>query len=180
MKTDARVIYTKRVLREALFDSLKTKSINHVRVKEICDKAGLNRATFYKHYRDCYDMIEQLQKELLDEFEQVFISNEKFGKKLSGDILTLLEKYSDLNEAAVNGKVADGLKNNMIMIARKYCIDEWRAAMPKASEEEVELLFTAVCAFLFQVAICESSMHDKEQTVNFVHLMLWECMKTYV
>ena len=180
MKTDARVIYTKRVLREALFDSLKTKSINHVRVKEICDKAGLNRATFYKHYRDCYDMIEQLQKELLDEFEQVFISNEKFGKKLSGDILTLLEKYSDLNEAAVNGKVADGLKNNMIDIARSYCMETWRAAMPKASEEEVELLFTAVCAFLFQVAICESSMHDKEQTVNFVHLMLWECMKTYV
>ena len=181
MKTDARVRYTRKVLRDALFDSLKTKSINQVTVKEVCEKAELNRATFYKHYRDCYDLIEQLQKEQLDEFEKIFVKNkEKIGTDLARDILNLLDKYSDLNEATVKGKVADEMKNSMIDIAREQSLEAWKRYMPKASDEEVEMLFTSVCAAIFQIAVCESGMHDKELIIEFVHSVISNSMRPYV
>ena len=81
MKTDARVRYTKKVIRDSLFEILNHKSINNVTVKEVCERAELNRATFYKHYRDCYDLINQLEEEQLEEFRELFRKNEKFGRQ---------------------------------------------------------------------------------------------------
>lgn len=52
MKTDARVRYTRMRIREAFFECLEKKPINKITVKEICDIAEINRATFYTHYAD--------------------------------------------------------------------------------------------------------------------------------
>ena len=50
MGTDARVRYTKMVLKEALFKCLKEKSIKDITITEVCELAEVNRATFCKHY----------------------------------------------------------------------------------------------------------------------------------
>ena len=49
-KTDARIRYTQRILKESLLALLKQKPINKITVKEVCELAELNRATFYAHY----------------------------------------------------------------------------------------------------------------------------------
>ena len=59
-KTDARVRYTKNAIKEAFLSCLEEKPVNQITVKEICERAQLNRATFYAHYRDCYDLLGSL------------------------------------------------------------------------------------------------------------------------
>ena len=49
MKTDARVRYTKMRIREAFLQCLRKKPVNKVTVKELCQLAVINRATFYTH-----------------------------------------------------------------------------------------------------------------------------------
>ncbi|MDD5922946.1 MAG: TetR-like C-terminal domain-containing protein [Eubacteriales bacterium] len=63
-KTDRRTLYTRKVIREALFDLLNEKHPDKITVKEICEKADINRATFYRNYMDIYDLYEQLEEEL--------------------------------------------------------------------------------------------------------------------
>ena len=53
-RSDARVRYTRKVLKESLLSLLKEKPINKITVKEVCELAELNRATFYSHYSDCF------------------------------------------------------------------------------------------------------------------------------
>ena len=53
-KTDARIRYTQRVLKESFLTLLKQKPVNKITVKEVCEMAELNRATFYAHYSDCF------------------------------------------------------------------------------------------------------------------------------
>ena len=53
-KSDARVRYTQHALKQALLTLLKEKSVNKITVKEVCELAELNRATFYSHYSDCF------------------------------------------------------------------------------------------------------------------------------
>ena len=48
------------------------KSIKDITVKELCESVDINRGTFYLHYKDIYDMLEQTEQELLEQFEQVF------------------------------------------------------------------------------------------------------------
>lgn len=67
-KVDPRVIRTKRMFREALIALLhENTDLRKVTVQGLADRAGLNRATFYLHYRDVEDLLEQLTKEVLDE-----------------------------------------------------------------------------------------------------------------
>ncbi len=69
-KSDARVRYTQRVLKESFLSLLREKPINKITVKEVCELAELNRATFYAHYSDCFELMENIEQELLDAFGQ--------------------------------------------------------------------------------------------------------------
>ena len=72
---DRRVRKTKALLRHCLAELMKTKKINEITVKELTDMSDLNRGTFYLHYRDVYDLLEQTEKELMEDFNRAL---EKF------------------------------------------------------------------------------------------------------
>ena len=66
-KVDRRVKYTKMVIRSSLIKFLKQKPITKISVKEICDDADINRATFYAHYLDQYDLLQQIEDEVIND-----------------------------------------------------------------------------------------------------------------
>ena len=70
MKTDARVRYTRMRIREAFFECLEKKPINKITVKKICDIAEINRATFYTHYADQFELMQKLEEEVLEGMQQ--------------------------------------------------------------------------------------------------------------
>lgn len=65
-RDDRRVKYTKMVLKESFIKLLEKKDISQISIKEICEDADINRATFYAHYSDQYDLIRKIENELLD------------------------------------------------------------------------------------------------------------------
>ena len=68
---DRRVRRTKAMLRAALTELLKTKPVNEISVTELTRKADVNRGTFYGHYKDIFDMVEQLENEMFQEFSDL-------------------------------------------------------------------------------------------------------------
>ena len=60
MKQDHRIRLTKLLLREAFLDLLVEKPVAKITVKELCEQANVNRATFYAHYRDLFDLHEEI------------------------------------------------------------------------------------------------------------------------
>lgn len=66
MKTDARVRYTRMIIHQTFLKLLKEKPLAKITVTEICELAEINRTTFYKHYSDPYDLLEQLEREAID------------------------------------------------------------------------------------------------------------------
>ena len=71
-KMDVRVRKTYQLLGDALNELLIAKSFEDLTVLEICEKAGIHRATFYKHFVDKYDF--------LNKFLTVSINEMSFGK----------------------------------------------------------------------------------------------------
>ena len=51
-KANLKVINTKRKLSRSLISLLTSKSITEIDVSELCEKAGINRTTFYKHSKE--------------------------------------------------------------------------------------------------------------------------------
>lgn len=65
---DRRVRKTKALLRESLQRLLLEKPLREITVKELTEAADVNRGTFYSHYRDIYDLRDQIEDELFREF----------------------------------------------------------------------------------------------------------------
>ena len=61
---DPRVIRTRQLLRDALITLIRERDFQSLTVKDITDRATLNKATFYLHYKDKEDL-------LLDEFREI-------------------------------------------------------------------------------------------------------------
>jgi len=62
-----RVFETKERIRDAFFELYGMKKIERISIKEITDKAQLNRGTFYVYYKDIYDLLEKTEDELIEE-----------------------------------------------------------------------------------------------------------------
>ena len=67
-KEDLRIRRTHKLLRDAMQQLLTEKSLDDISVVEICDRAMVHRATFYKHFADKYEFMEYVIKEVLEEF----------------------------------------------------------------------------------------------------------------
>ena len=73
-KNDLRVIKTKNALYNALLELMKEKTFEEIKVSDICNKALINRSTFYAHFEDKYellsDCINDLKTSLLNELKK--------------------------------------------------------------------------------------------------------------
>lgn len=90
MAETRRTQMTRHLFRTALAELMQDKPLHKITIKEICDKADLNRATFYLHYRD--------QDELFDEILALFekdITENIFKLTGEGDKVVLMSKYFD-------------------------------------------------------------------------------------
>lgn len=71
VKEDLRVKKTKKALSEAFMSLLKQKSFEEITVNELCECAGVRRATFYKHYSDKFSFLTSYTRSLRDRFDTV-------------------------------------------------------------------------------------------------------------
>lgn len=62
---DIRIEKTKRTITNAFLELRSQKSLEKITVKELCEKAMINKSTFYAHYRDIYHLSDQLETEVV-------------------------------------------------------------------------------------------------------------------
>lgn len=73
-KNNQRTRLSKLLFKNAIIDLLKEKGdIHKISVRELCQKAELNRSTFYAHYNEPKDLLEELENELLNSTEEHLI-----------------------------------------------------------------------------------------------------------
>ena len=65
MKDDLRSRLSRKILKDALLEILSYKKSYDISVKELCDKAGINRSTFYRHYDNIADVMEEIENDLI-------------------------------------------------------------------------------------------------------------------
>jgi AcrR family transcriptional regulator len=156
--TDRRIRKTKKALRDGLTKLMLEKSIKDISVKELTEEVDLNRGTFYLHYRDIFDMVEQIETEMMKEFVNVMESHHP--TKLGGEPLRLLQDiFNFLKENATmcdallssNGDIA--FVNKVKDVVRNKCQNDWfRLFNPKKSDrfEYYYDFFISGCLGMFQ------------------------------
>ncbi len=78
-REDLRVQRTRKLLQQALFELAIEKGFAAVTVRDIADRAMVNRSTFYRHYLDKYDLLNQYLDRLQALTSEAASSAEKAG-----------------------------------------------------------------------------------------------------
>ena len=85
-KNQSRYFYTASLMNEALLQLLEKKDIEYITVSELAKKAGVNRSTFYLHYEDIYDLLEETicntNKAFINAFDKSLIEKTKAKRTL--------------------------------------------------------------------------------------------------
>lgn len=92
-KKDLRIVKTRKALYHAFEELMKSKSFEQIKVSDICNEALINRSTFYDHYNDKYDLLEEYINSLRDSFTLEITKEdniEKNTKKYYIEIIRLL------------------------------------------------------------------------------------------
>ena len=91
-----RIRLTIQLLEEALLKLLQEKTIYDISIKELCDVAGINRSTFYKHFNSQFDLLMYMEDKFMEEI---------------GECLKSYEQKISLNKRLI--KILDLIKDNL-------------------------------------------------------------------
>ena len=69
---DRRVIKTKAEIKKAYFELLSEKHFESITVRDITDRANINRGTFYLHFEDKYQVLDYYEEEIFSEIRSIF------------------------------------------------------------------------------------------------------------
>lgn len=98
---------TRANLRQAFWDLYVEKPIEKISVREITDRAGYNRATFYLYYHDVYELLEEIEGQLLDGLAALVNDRLLQGDRLDfsqhmGVILQMAQRYRGYFEVLIS------------------------------------------------------------------------------
>lgn len=155
---DRRVRKTKKQLRQGLTELLETKSAKDITVRELSDLVDINRGTFYLHYKDIFDMIEQTEEEMFEDFQNALDQHPSTalnGKPLPMliDVFRFVAGNADMCRALIgkNGDLA--FVNRLKNLVKDRCLNDWMKLFNTEKSQNFEYFYSFIvagCIGLFQ------------------------------
>ncbi len=87
---DRRVKITKKILKEALVEIMRTVPIHNISIKKICETADVNRSTFYHHYQSVVELYDDIINDISFDITAILEKNKTAHSSLSTVIAELL------------------------------------------------------------------------------------------
>lgn len=167
-KNDARVRYTRRMIKESFLSLLRENPVNKITVKEVCEAAGINRATFYSHYSDCFALMESIEQRLLDDFAQSLGRIGVFDvSSLVEAIYEMVEQHGEACRVLIFDGASPTVLSRMIALAREPGIAAWKQQL-NATDAELEMLFTHLSNGLMHVVVEGYDKYTRDEVVSFI------------
>ena len=164
--TNIRTQRTRAAIREALLSCGKEKPIGDLSIAEVCRRAGIDRTTFYRHYKDIDSVINDLLQEQLDQLRTLMLGKDKTVEGFINTFLASVESAKDLYRTNDGVIVSESFKSDIMSTVKEYGMATWKEDHPTIEELESELLFEAFLAGALQVALNEDGKADRATIIR--------------
>ena len=122
-KMDRRTRYTRQTIKDIFLEELQTKPYGKITVTELCKKAEMNRGTFYLHYYDIDDVLNDILEDFLSDTSNVLDHvlcpykldcTYPFCEKIRSSSHYQILFFDDVTSARMLDKISDLDKENFI------------------------------------------------------------------
>lgn len=139
---DARIRYTKLTIRNEFFALLQEKPLNKITVTAICERAGINRATFYKYYDNPFDLMHKLETALIGELEKTIgLLPKKTIRSVFAAVLEHLKKESETYAVLFSENGDREFVEKILSMVYQENMRIIQFYFPHLKEEEQKMLF---------------------------------------
>ncbi len=182
LNLDRRIKYTRKMIRQSFLQLLEEKPLGKITVKEICEKADINRATFYVHYEDVYDLLNKIEEEFYQEV-LLSVSNMEQGNYTGILPLEILKKIRENEELckAMFSKYGDKeFLARMMYFARADSLNAWRKLYPDMEEKRLEWLYEFIvngCEGIIRSWAVNGFLAEPEAIAEFMAQMFRSCVQ---
>ena len=114
-RENQRVMLSKRLIKDSLTRLLATESIHKVSIRSLCEDAGINRSTFYKYYGSQYDVLAEMEADLIGSISNLLNENSATipDKKTLEAICSYFERNMDFVQRLIGNNVDPGFPERL-------------------------------------------------------------------
>ena len=169
-KEDRRTAMTKRMLKEALTEILRETDIYHVSIRELCEKADVNRTTFYKYYGSQFDLLTDMENDLLSFLSKTISEHVTNTEKIIETACEYLEKHYEFVRLIINNNVDPLFPQKLFSLdaMRGVTLNEFYG---KHDETTIEYLFNYITYGAYRVIclwLCKEQRESPEQIAKLL------------
>ena len=126
---DRRIKYTKLRLKKSIVELLRDYPIEKITVKQLCETADINRSTFYAHYSDPFDLLQQLEQEVIDQLmehisQSIFVEESENIRNVLDIMLKYIQQNADLFKVLLSENGDMAFQKDMMRITQQKSIIE--------------------------------------------------------
>ncbi|PWM39549.1 MAG: TetR/AcrR family transcriptional regulator [Clostridiales bacterium] len=171
-KNDHRTRVTRLLIRRAFTELLGQKPIQSISIKELCEKAGINRGTFYTHYSDIYDLLEKMEQDMMEDFQKALepllntAQDDITPLKITTGIFQCLKENADLCTVTLGPYGDKEFAAKLINYGRERCIETYSSYFKGATHKQLEFFYAFIssgCIGLLQKWLSEGMNSSVEE-----------------
>ena len=121
-RENQRIKLTKQLLSDALIQMLQEIPLHAVSIRDLCERAGINRTTFYNHYGSQYDLLEEITQRFINDIaEQLACAdadNRDSVQERVATVLSYLEHHLILSRLLLNNNVDHQFAEKLISVPK--------------------------------------------------------------
>lgn len=145
-KNNRSVQRTCALLKKGLAELMQQKAPSKITVKELTDHVNLNRGTFYLHYRDINDLLDQMEDETLSSLRTILDSHKVQEVAASPfflirDVFRLLSENADFCRALLSDNTHDPFLRKLENLVREKCSTDWEKMLNGKNLEHFDLFY---------------------------------------
>lgn len=145
-KSNRSVQRTRALLKKGLSELMRQKPPSKITVSELTEYVNLNRGTFYLHYRDINDLLDQMEDEtlsslltILDSHKAQEVANSPF--LLIRDVFGMLSENADFCRAMLSDSTHDPFLRKLKVIVKNKCFTDWEKSLNGRDLEHFDLFY---------------------------------------
>lgn len=158
MAIDKRVVKTKRAITTAFMELAREKDLNKISVSDIAERAVINRSTFYLHYADATDVLNEIERDISEAICECFsqFDNDNIPNSIYNVLIKLIKKLDEtpafknfMLYSSSSAYITSNVKKTLTAKAMQATSEH----SAKAGEERVELAINFIVSGIMDTYI---------------------------
>lgn len=123
-KKDRRIGKTQKSIRDASIALIMEKDIAQITVKELSERANINRKTFYMHYSSIEDIFDKIENEIIEKLLYILDQYDFFDKQF--DAYSFFQSLNDVinQDFDLYQKLVHANSNNFLIVKVKKILKD--------------------------------------------------------